>query len=52
MAYVHKFGIIDSIEENKDYSYEFERYNCISVNGDFIDEIYPKGFGGKYVFYM
>lgn len=47
MAYVHEFGIIDCIEENKDYSYEPEKYNCICVDGDLIDEIYHKSFGTK-----
>lgn len=47
MAYVHEFGIIDCIEENKDYSYEPKKYNCIYVDGDLIDEIYSKGFGSK-----
>lgn len=45
MAYTHEFGIIDQIEEGKDYSYEPEKYNCISVDGDLIDEIYSQGFG-------
>ena len=48
MPYIHKFGMIDYIEENKDYTfYEPEKYNCISVDGDLIDEIYHKGFGNK-----
>ena len=47
MTYSHEFGIIDYIEENKDYTYEPEKYNCISVDGDLIDEIYHKGFGSK-----
>ena len=47
MAYVHEFGIIDCIEENKDYTYEPDKYNCICVDGDLIDEIYHKGFGDK-----
>ncbi|MBU5437158.1 hypothetical protein KQI42_03995 [Tissierella sp. MSJ-40] len=48
MPYIHEFGIIDCIEKNKDYDfYEPEKYNCISVDGDLIDEIYYKGFGDK-----
>lgn len=47
MAYIHEFGIIDCIEENKEYTYEHGKYNCISVDGDLIDEIYHKGFGDK-----
>lgn len=45
MAYIHEFGIINSIEENRDYSYEPEKYSCIAIDGDLIDAIYPKGFG-------
>ena len=36
----HEFGIIDSFEENKWYSdYEPERYNCISVRDDLIEQL-------------
>lgn len=45
MAYRHEFGIIDQIEEDKEYSYEPKKYNCISVDGELIDEIYSQGFG-------
>ncbi len=39
MACVAQFGIIDTFEEGKDYSdYEPEKYNCISINDDFIDD--------------
>lgn len=39
----HEFGIIDSFEENKWYSYyEPEKYNCISVNDDLIEELIIK----------
>ena len=47
MPYVHEFGIIDSINEYEEDKYDAEKYNCISVDGDFIDEIYNKGFGEK-----
>lgn len=47
MAYVHEFGIIDCIENYKEDQYEPEKYNCISVDGDLIDEIYNKGFKDK-----
>lgn len=47
MAYVHEFGVIDYIEEYKENEYEPDKYNCISVDGDFIDKIYHKGFGKK-----
>ena len=36
----HEFGIIDSFEENKWYSdYEPEKYNCISVRDDLIEQL-------------
>jgi len=36
----HEFGIIDSFEEGKWYSaYEPEKYHCISVSDDFIEEL-------------
>lgn len=39
----HEFGIIDSFEENRFYcSYEPEKYNCISVNDDLIEELISK----------
>lgn len=47
MAYVHQFGIIDCIEEYIEDKYEPEKYNCISIDGELIDEIYYKGFGDK-----
>lgn len=47
MPYIHEFGIINSIKEYKEDEYEPERYDCISIDGDFIDEIYHKGFGDK-----
>ena len=47
MAFVHEFGIIDWIEEYQENEYEPEKYNCVSVDGDFIAEIYHNGFGDK-----
>lgn len=39
----HEFGIIDSFEENKWYSvYEPEKYNCISVSDNLIEELIMK----------
>jgi len=39
----HEFGIIDSFEENKWYSdYQPEKYNCISVNDDLLEELIIK----------
>ena len=36
----HEFGIIDSFKENKWYSdYEPEKYNCISVSDDLIEQL-------------
>lgn len=35
-----EFGIIDKFEKNKDYScnYEPEKYNCISINDNILNE--------------
>lgn len=39
----HEFGIIDAFEENKWYSeYEPEKYNCVSVSDDLIEELITK----------
>ncbi len=39
----HDFGIIDFFEENKWYSdYEPEKYNCISVDDDLLEELIIK----------
>ena len=39
----HEFGIIDFLEEKKWYSvYEPEKYNCISVSEDLIEELIIK----------
>jgi hypothetical protein len=39
----HKFRIIDSFEENRWYSeYEPEKYNCVSVNDDLVEELIIK----------
>jgi len=39
----HEFGIIDFFEENKWYSdYEPEKYSCISVSDDLIEELIIK----------
>lgn len=39
----HEFGIIDAFEENKWYSeYEPEKYNCISISDDIIEELIIK----------
>lgn len=37
----HDFGILDRFEENKWYQeYEPEKYNCISVDMDVMDEVF------------
>ena len=39
----HEFGIIDYFEENKWYSeYEPEKYDCVSVGDELIEEIIAK----------
>jgi hypothetical protein len=39
MPCVAEFGIINTFEEDKDYSdYEPEKYKCISVDDDFIND--------------
>jgi len=48
----HEFGIIDSFEENKWYSeYEPEKYNCISVSDDLIEELIIKYSNTLIVYY-
>lgn len=49
MPYVHQFGIVGDIEEFNSGSVEYnpKKYNCMSVDGDFIDYIYHRGFGDK-----
>lgn len=40
MACVHEFGIIDIFDRQKDYSsYEPQKYNCISVDDDIINDL-------------
>ena len=48
MAYIHEFGIINCIEKDKEYiHYEPEKYDCIIVDGDLIDELSTTDFGKK-----
>lgn len=48
MPYVHEFGIIACIEKDKEYiHYEPEKYDCIIVDGDLIDELSTTDFGKK-----
>lgn len=43
---MHEFGIIASLENDIDYVfYEPEKYDCISVDGDLLDELFSKDFG-------
>lgn len=43
----HEFGIIDCLEEYDEYQYEPAKYNCVSVDDDFLGEIYHAGFKYK-----
>jgi len=48
MPYVHEFGIIACIEEVKDdIHYEPGTYGCVTVDGDFIDQLSTTDFGKK-----
>lgn len=48
MPYIHQFGIVACIEKDKEYiHYEPDKYDCISVDGDLIDELTSKDFGKK-----
>lgn len=39
MPCIAEFGIIDEFEKNKDYSkYEPEKYNCISIDDDILND--------------
>lgn len=39
MACVAQFGIIDAFQKDKDYSiYEPEKYHCIAIDDDYIDD--------------
>lgn len=39
MACVAEFGIIDEFDEYKDYSeYEPQKYNCVAIEDDFLDD--------------
>lgn len=39
MACVAEFGIVDNFDKNKDYSeYEPQKYNCIAIEDDIIDD--------------
>jgi hypothetical protein len=41
MPCVHEFGIINNFDKQRDYSdYSLEKYNCISVDDDVINELY------------
>lgn len=33
-----QFGIIDDIEQDEDYWYEPEKYHCIYINDDYMDD--------------
>lgn len=39
MSCIAEFGIIDNFEKNKEYSeYEPQKYNCIGINDDFLND--------------
>jgi hypothetical protein len=43
----HEFGIIDFLEEYNEDEYEPKKYNCISVDDDFLSEVYYDGLKNK-----
>lgn len=47
MAYVHEFGIIARIEEVDDIGYDPKTYSCITVDGEFMDDLRMTDFGTK-----
>lgn len=48
MPYIHEFGIIANIDEVKDdIGYAPETYGCITIHGDFIDDLRTNDFGEK-----
>ncbi|SHH42961.1 hypothetical protein [Tepidibacter thalassicus] len=47
MPCIHEFGIIDSLEDYNEDKYEPKKYNCISVDDDFLTEIYHAGLKNK-----
>jgi hypothetical protein len=47
-----EFGIIDEIDYSKDYgTYEPEKYNCVSINDDYISDWWGKLTGIKTYFH-
>ncbi len=47
MPCIHQFGIIDCLEEYDEDKYEPKKYNCVSVDDDFLGEIYHAGLKNK-----
>ncbi|WP_425448337.1 hypothetical protein [Dethiothermospora halolimnae] len=43
----HKFGIIDCLKDYDEDEYNPDKYNCISIDDDFLSEIYHNGLGNK-----
>lgn len=46
MACIAEFGIIDEFEIDKDYSskYEPQKYNCVAINDDILDDWWEELF--------
>lgn len=43
----HEFGIIDFLEEYNEHEDEPKKYNCVSVDDDFLSEVYHAGLKNK-----
>lgn len=43
----HEFGIIDCLEDYNEYEYTPQKYNCVSIDDDFLSEIYHAGLKNK-----
>lgn len=47
MPCIHRFGIIDWLEEYDEDEFDPKKYNCTSLDDDFLGEIYHAGFKYK-----
>ncbi|QZY56849.1 hypothetical protein [Crassaminicella profunda] len=47
MPCIHRFGIIDCLEEYTEDEFDPEKYNCTCLDHDFLGEIYHAGFKDK-----
>ena len=43
----HEFGIIDRLEDYDEYEYSPKKYNCVSVDDDFLSEVWHAGLKNK-----